>query len=93
VPVEITALAFDTKQDIIWSGTRKVGIFIFQLTAQGRVVGFAGPSLISYTSWFGHADEVRDLLVHDRGVVSLGPRNVRVTHRRGLQRWDIRYVF
>lgn len=54
------------------------------------MTGFAGPSLTSYTSFFAHVDEVRDILVHDRGVISLGPQNVRVTHRRGLQRWDIK---
>ena len=63
------------------------------LTIQGRVTGFVGASLTSYTSFFAHTEDVRDLLVHDRGVISLGPRNVRVTHRRGLQRWDIKYVF
>jgi PAB-dependent poly(A)-specific ribonuclease subunit 2 len=52
-----------------------------------------GPGLTSYTSWFAHVDEVRDILVHDRGVISLGSRNVRVTHRRGLQRWDIKHTF
>jgi PAB-dependent poly(A)-specific ribonuclease subunit 2 len=50
-----------------------------------------GPNLTSYTSFFAHVDEVHDILVHDRGVISLGSRNVRVTHRRGLQRWDIKY--
>jgi PAB-dependent poly(A)-specific ribonuclease subunit 2 len=55
------------------------------------VTGFVGPSLTSYTSFFAHVDEVRDILVHDRGVISLGSQNVRVTHRRGLQRWDIKF--
>jgi PAB-dependent poly(A)-specific ribonuclease subunit 2 len=57
------------------------------------VAGFVGQGLTSYTSWFAHHDEVRDILVHDRGVISLGSRNVRVTHRRGLQRWDIKSTF
>ena len=56
------------------------------------MTGFAGPSLTSYTSFFAHVDEVRDILVHDRGVISHGSQNVRVTHRRGLQRWDIKYL-
>lgn len=64
---------------------------MFLFDVQGRVTGFVGPGLTSYTSFFAHVDEVRDILVHDRGVISLGPRNVRVTHRRGLQRWDIKY--
>ena len=64
---------------------------MFLFDVEGRVTGFVGPGLASYTSFFAHVDEVRDILVHDRGVISLGPRNVRVTHRRGLQRWDIKY--
>jgi hypothetical protein len=81
VAQETTALAFDTSQDILWAGNK-----------QGRVTGFVGGNLASYTSFFAHDNEVRDILVHDRGIVSLSARNVRVTQRRGLQRWDIKYV-
>jgi hypothetical protein len=80
-----------------WEPTGLLRLLLLLLVAegltggQGRVTGFAGPDLTSYTSFLAHVDEVRDLLVHDRGVISLGAKNVRVTHRRGLQRWDIKY--
>ena len=94
VPQETTALVFDTKQELVWAGNRQVSPLQPEqrLNEQGRVIGFAGLNLTSYTSFFAHVDEVRDLLVHDRGIISLGAGNVRVTHRRGLQRWDIKYL-
>jgi len=95
VPQETTALVFDTTQELVWAGNRQVSPHPpkpeQRANGQGRVIGFAGPTLTSYTSFFAHVDEVRDLLVHDRGIISLGAKNVRVTHRRGLLRWDIKY--
>jgi len=80
-----------TRHPLGWKQTGRPP-YIHLCWHQGRVTGFVGGSLTSYTSFFAHVDEVRDILVHDRGVISLGSKNVRVTHRRGLQRWDIKFV-
>jgi len=64
VPQETTALVFDTKQELVWAGNRQVSPLQPEqrLNEQGRVIGFAGLNLTSYTSFFAHVDEVRDFL-------------------------------
>jgi len=43
---------------------------------------------MSYTSFKSHASQVRQILSTDAGVFSLSSGNIRLTGRRGLQKWD-----
>ncbi|KAF3925431.1 hypothetical protein ABW21_db0201313 [Orbilia brochopaga] len=68
----LTALAFDVHQDLIWTGND-----------YGRVKSFYGSELQRYTGYRGHDEgPVRGFLFSDRGVVSLGPKSIHVSHRR-----------
>ncbi|KAK7208564.1 PAB-dependent poly(A)-specific ribonuclease subunit PAN2 [Myxozyma melibiosi] len=74
----ITATVFDTSQEILWTGDEN-----------GRIASFAGTSLRKYTSFIGHRSSVSQILVNDRGVLSLGSDNLRMTQRRGLVRFNL----
>ncbi|KAK9447889.1 ubiquitin carboxyl-terminal hydrolase-domain-containing protein [Limtongia smithiae] len=74
----ITALTFDTSQELIWTGD-----------LNGRVASFAGPSLRKYTSYMGHSTAVNQILINDRGVLSLGSSGLRMTQRRGILRFNL----
>lgn len=67
--------------------------------SQGRVTSYCGNELRKYTSYRGHAsavlptdNAVRQMLVNDRGVVSLSARGLHFSIRRGLSQWDIQFV-
>ena len=59
---------------------------------QGRVMSFYGPELPRYTSVRAHpATEglVRQILFHERGVISLSSKSVHMISRRGLTQWHV----
>ncbi|CAG8580781.1 604_t:CDS:10 [Cetraspora pellucida] len=74
----ITAIAFDPYQELLWTGNDK-----------GRVISHFGDGLQRYTSFRSHLSQVRQLLVSDKGVISLSPDSIRMTNRRGLVRWTM----
>jgi PAB-dependent poly(A)-specific ribonuclease subunit 2 len=58
------------------------------------VASFYGPELLKYTSFRAHPageGQVRQLLFHDKGVLSVAPRGLHMALRRGLPRWHITY--
>ncbi|CAJ2505173.1 Uu.00g125670.m01.CDS01 [Anthostomella pinea] len=82
-PTPPTVLAFDTNQELLWTGN-----------GFGRVMSFYGNKLQPYTSFRIHPSQdgaVRQILFNDKGVVSLGPRGVHMANRRGLPLWSIRH--
>ncbi|EPS41531.1 hypothetical protein H072_4574 [Dactylellina haptotyla CBS 200.50] len=75
----LTALSFDIHQDLIWAGND-----------YGRVTSYYGSELQRYTSYRGHDEgPVRNFLFSDRGIVSLGPKSLHVSARRGLAKSHI----
>ncbi|EPE04927.1 pab-dependent poly -specific ribonuclease subunit pan2 [Ophiostoma piceae UAMH 11346] len=79
----VRALAFDTAQELLWTGN-----------SEGRVASFAGAELQNYVSYIIHPPsdgEVRHILLNDTGVISLGPRGVHMALRRGLPLWNCRH--
>ncbi|KAL1899785.1 poly(A)-specific ribonuclease [Sporothrix stenoceras] len=79
----VTALAFDTTQELMWTGNN-----------EGRVASFYGSDVQSYVSYMIQpaADgEVRQILLNDTGVLSLGPRGLHMALRRGLPLWNSRH--
>lgn len=65
------------------------------LCPQGRVASFYGADMQPYVSYIMQpaADgEVRQILVNEVGVVSLGPKGLHMALRRGLPLWNCRCV-
>ncbi|GAB1725462.1 hypothetical protein NU195Hw_g1870t1 [Hortaea werneckii] len=84
----ITAFAFDTAQELLWTGNE-----------YGRVTSFYGAELQKYTSFHGHASSssrsapgnapVKQFLFCDKGVISVSPRSVHCASRKGLTQWHL----
>ncbi|KAH9885476.1 PAB-dependent poly(A)-specific ribonuclease subunit PAN2 [Xylariomycetidae sp. FL2044] len=82
-PTPVTVLAFDTIQELLWTGND-----------YGRVSSFYGTKLQPYTSFKAHTAHdgpVRQILFNDKGVIVLGSRSVYMANRRGLPLWSIRH--
>ena len=63
-----------------------------QKRIQGRITSFYGPELQKYTSYKGHSSQdgpVKQLLFCDKGVISVAPRSVHLSSRRGLTQWHL----
>ncbi|KAL5343654.1 ubiquitin carboxyl-terminal hydrolase-domain-containing protein [Aspergillus crustosus] len=75
-----TTIAFDDVSELLWAGNES-----------GRITSFYGTDLQRYTSVRAHVSEgpVRQILFHERGVISLAPRSVHMITRRGLTQWHI----
>lgn len=61
---------------------------------QGQLASFYGPDLTPYTSVRAHPSTggpVKQLLFHDRGVLSVAPTSVHLVSRRGLTKWHLEY--
>ncbi|KAK2599384.1 hypothetical protein N8I77_011142 [Diaporthe amygdali] len=79
VPTVVTALAFDSSQELLWAGN-----------GYGRVTSFYGNSLQKYTSFRAHPPSegaVHQLLFNEKGVIALGARGVHMALRRGPPVW------
>ncbi|KAI0844665.1 PAB-dependent poly(A)-specific ribonuclease subunit PAN2 [Daldinia vernicosa] len=82
MPTPVTVLAFDTSQELLWTGNE-----------YGRVSSFYGTKLQPYTSFKTHSSQdgpVRQILFNDKGVIALGSRGVHMALRRGPPLWSIR---
>ncbi|KAL2003678.1 hypothetical protein VTN02DRAFT_2828 [Thermoascus thermophilus] len=81
LPTIATAVAFDDTQELLWAGNE-----------YGRVTSFYGPELQRYTSVRAHPvteGPVRQILFHDKGVISLSSKSVHMSSRRGLTQWHV----
>ncbi|CAB4393897.1 unnamed protein product [Rhizophagus irregularis] len=78
VSAPISAIAFDPYQELLWTGNEK-----------GRVTSHFGSGLHRYTSFRAHLNPVRQILVSDKGVISLCSDSVKMTNRRGLIKWTL----
>ncbi|KAK3699816.1 poly(A)-specific ribonuclease [Vermiconidia calcicola] len=87
-PGPVSTLAFDTSQELLWTGNE-----------YGRVTSFYGQELQRYTSYRGHASTaprgapgnapVKQLLFCEKGVISISSKSVHLASRRGLTQWHI----
>lgn len=65
-----------------------------EIALQGRVTSFYGPELQKYTSIRAHPENegpVKQFLFHERGIISVAPKSVHLSSRRGLTQWHIAY--
>ncbi|OTB09293.1 hypothetical protein M426DRAFT_77218 [Hypoxylon sp. CI-4A] len=83
MPTPVTVLAFDTSQELLWTGNE-----------YGRVSSFYGTKLQPYTSFKVHTSQdgpVRQILFNDKGVIVVGARGVHMAIRRGPPLWSLRH--
>jgi PAB-dependent poly(A)-specific ribonuclease subunit 2 len=81
LPTVATTIAFDDVSELLWAGNEF-----------GRITSFYGPELQRYTSVRAHPvsdGPVRQILFHERGVISLSPKSVHMITRRGLTQWHL----
>ncbi|BCS20566.1 poly(A)-specific ribonuclease [Aspergillus puulaauensis] len=81
LPTIATTIAFDDVSELLWAGNE-----------YGRVTSFYGPELQRYTSVRAHPvteGPVRQILFHERGVISLSSKSVHMITRRGLTQWHV----
>ncbi|KAG0174836.1 poly(A)-specific ribonuclease [Apophysomyces sp. BC1015] len=75
----VSALCWDPYYELLWVGNDS-----------GRVASYDGKSLQRYTSFKAHKDQqIRQIRVTDRGVISLSPKSIQMRDRRGLVRFNI----
>ncbi|KAL9932023.1 hypothetical protein V8E36_009084 [Tilletia maclaganii] len=79
----VTALAFDPHSELLWAGT-----------SVGQVVSHYSSALARYTSFSAtgtvfNPHPVRDLLIDDRHVYTLGDQVVHCAHRKGIANWSV----
>jgi PAB-dependent poly(A)-specific ribonuclease subunit 2 len=78
------AMAFDSSQELLWLGNNT-----------GRVSSYMGPKLQPYTAFVINErgdGPVRQILIHEKGIICLGPKSVHMGIRRGIAVWNIRYA-
>ncbi|KAJ5089883.1 hypothetical protein N7532_008567 [Penicillium argentinense] len=83
MPTIATAVAFDDVMELLWTGNE-----------YGRISSFCGPELQRYTSARAHPaaeGPVRQILFHDRGVISISSKSVHMITRRGLTQWHLNH--
>ena len=75
-----TAIIFDDVQELVWIGN-----------GEGRVASFKGPDLQRYTSAKAHMGEgpIKQLLSHEKGILSIAGRSVHFMSRTGPAIWHI----
>jgi PAB-dependent poly(A)-specific ribonuclease subunit 2 len=79
IPEPISTFAFDYVQEILWVGSR-----------YGRVLALYGPELQRYVSYVGHRGEaVKQILFHEKGVISLSRRHLHMAQRTGMVIWHL----
>ncbi|KAJ5173111.1 Peptidase C19 ubiquitin carboxyl-terminal hydrolase 2 [Penicillium capsulatum] len=83
MPTVATTVAFDDVMELLWTGNE-----------YGRIASFYGPDLQRYTSVRSHPvseGPVRQIIFHERGVISLSSKSVHMITRRGLTQWHINH--
>lgn len=83
IPTNPATLAFDSSQELLWTGN-----------SYGRVSSFYGVELQRYTTFSAHPARdgpVHQLLFHEKGVIALGAHRIHMAMRRGLPIWNIKH--
>ncbi|KAI9255619.1 hypothetical protein BDA99DRAFT_539770 [Phascolomyces articulosus] len=79
----VSALTWDPYFELLWVGNDA-----------GRVSSYYGDGLQRYTSFKAHKNEqVRQIRLTDRGVITLSSTSIQMRDRRGLVRCNVRYYY
>jgi PAB-dependent poly(A)-specific ribonuclease subunit 2 len=73
IPVATTSV-FDTHSDIVWVGD-----------SSGYIASYVDNILVPYTRFAAHAKPIRQMLSHQKGVISTDGGSIRLTNRQGVQ--------
>lgn len=88
---DTTSLAFDPFQELLWTGTsygRVVSYFIPQDATHAHHSGVLDV-WSRYTACRGHVvGPTKEMIVDERGVLSLGERSVKLAQRTGRCLWQ-----
>ncbi|KAG0230876.1 poly(A)-specific ribonuclease [Mortierella sp. GBA43] len=76
--VPVTCVKFDPHHEFVWTANE-----------QGYISSYYGPGLQRYSSFRAHKGTVRQMMVLDRGIVSIGKDSIHLSNRRGLASWNI----
>jgi PAB-dependent poly(A)-specific ribonuclease subunit 2 len=88
-------------QELLWAANEFVSYLLicYQdfnsliLEQQGRITSFYGPELQRYTSYRGHAPAegpVKQMLMCDRGVISITAKSIHLASRKGVTQWHFK---
>ncbi|KAG0202360.1 poly(A)-specific ribonuclease [Mortierella sp. GBA30] len=79
--IPVTSVKFDPHHELVWTANEN-----------GYVSSYYGSGLQRYSSFKAHKGPVRQMMVLDRGVVSIGKDSIHLSNRRGLASWNIMQV-
>ncbi|KAI9355730.1 ubiquitin carboxyl-terminal hydrolase-domain-containing protein [Zopfochytrium polystomum] len=86
--VPLSAVAFDPLQELVWVGSDTGHISSYTPVHASHTAPVQNASTLRrYTAFRGHDGAVRQILVNEQGVFSVGGSSVRLSHRRGLRQW------
>ncbi|KAI7828196.1 ubiquitin carboxyl-terminal hydrolase-domain-containing protein, partial [Gamsiella multidivaricata] len=74
----VTCVKFDPHHELVWTANEN-----------GYISSYYGAGLQRYSSYRAHKGSVRQMMVMDRGIVSIGKDSVHLANRRGLASWNI----
>ncbi|KAG0276121.1 poly(A)-specific ribonuclease [Linnemannia exigua] len=77
----VTSVKFDPHHELVWSANEN-----------GYISSYYGAGLQRYSSFKAHKGPVRQMMVLDRGIVSIGKDSIHLSNRRGLASWNLRQV-
>lgn len=89
---DATAFAFDPFQELFWTGSSFGRLSSYFIPPDQHLDPHSPPPLdvwSRYTAFRGHAvGPTKDLIVDERGVLSLGERSVKLAQRTGRCLWQ-----
>ena len=88
-------------QELLWAANEFVSyssmnywkVSFAHVKNQGRITSFYGPELQRYTSYRGHAPAegpVKQMLMCDRGVISITAKSIHLASRKGVTQWHFK---
>ncbi|KAG0356532.1 poly(A)-specific ribonuclease [Podila minutissima] len=77
----VTGVKYDPHHELIWAANEN-----------GYISSYYGAGLQRYSSYKAHKGPVRQMMVLDRGIVSIAKDSIHLSNRRGVASWNILQV-
>ncbi|KAH7032044.1 ubiquitin carboxyl-terminal hydrolase-domain-containing protein [Linnemannia elongata] len=74
----VTSVKFDPHHELVWAANEN-----------GYISSYYSAGLQRYSSFKAHKGPVRQMMVLDRGIVSIGKDSIHLSNRRGLASWNL----
>ncbi|ORZ06801.1 ubiquitin carboxyl-terminal hydrolase-domain-containing protein, partial [Lobosporangium transversale] len=78
----VTCVKFDPHHELVWTANEN-----------GYVSSYYGSGLQRYSSYKAHKGSVRQIMILDRGIVSIAKDSIHLSNRRGLASWNLTQVY